>query len=72
MSTAVLSSDLLTREQVAEILGIKPQTVSVWHCTHRYGFHRLAIRVGARVRYRRSDLDAWLASRTVGASAQNQ
>lgn len=67
MATAILSPpELLTREQAAEYLGMKPQTLAVWATTHRYDLPM--IRVGSRVRYRRSDLDKWLESRsTIGS-----
>ena len=62
------SSDLLTREQAADFLGIKPQTLAVWHTTKRYNLP--FIKVGSRVRYRRSDLERFLNERTIGASAE--
>jgi len=55
---------LLTRPQAAEYLGIKPQTLSVWACSNRYNLP--FIRVGRSVRYKKSDLDTFLAARTVG------
>ena len=57
---------LLTRQQAAAYLGVKPQTLSVWACTKRYGLP--FIKVGRLVRYRVSDLDldAFLARRTIG------
>jgi excisionase family DNA binding protein len=67
VSTATAPSDLLTRDEAAEFLGIKPQTLAVWATTHRY--HLPYIRVGTRVRYRRSDLEAFLDRRTVQAGA---
>lgn len=60
-----ISLELLTRQQAAEYIGVKPQTLAVWHTTHRYGLP--LIKVGAKVRYRKGDLDKWLASRTVGS-----
>jgi excisionase family DNA binding protein len=54
---------LLTREQAAEYLGIKPQTLSVWHSTGRYQLP--VVKVGRAVRYRMQDLQAFVASRTV-------
>ena len=65
MSTAILApSELLSREEAAAYLGIRPQTLAVWHTTHR---HKIPlIKVGSKVRYRKSDLDAWLESRTIG------
>ena len=69
MSTAILSpSELLTREEAAAYLGVKPQTLAVWHTTRR---HKIPlIKVGSKVRYRRADLDAWLESRTIGGDTQ--
>ncbi len=54
---------LLTREQAAEHLGIRPQTLAVWHTTGRYRLP--VIKVGRCVRYRRVDLDAFLDRRTI-------
>ena len=66
MTTALLSSpsELLTREQAAEYIGVKPQTLAVWHTTHRYNLP--LVKVGSKVRYRKVDLDKWLESRVVG------
>ena len=64
----MLSTDsLLTREQAAEYLGIKPQTLAVWATSRRYPL--AYVRVGRSVRYLRSELDRFIASRTVGDSA---
>jgi excisionase family DNA binding protein len=55
----------LSTEQAAEYLGVKCQTLAAWRCLKR---HLIPFtRVGRLVRYRVSDLDAWLASRTEGA-----
>ena len=67
MSTAIATPALLTREQAAAYLGLAPQTLAVWAITGRYSLP--TIKVGRCVRYRQSDLDAWLASRTVAPSA---
>nr|WP_279197190.1 helix-turn-helix domain-containing protein [Ralstonia mannitolilytica] len=54
---------LLTREQVAAMLGIKTQTLAKWACTHR---HNLPfVKVGSAVRYRRNDVEAFIARQTV-------
>ena len=68
MSTSLRSPapELLTREQAAEYIGIRPQTLAVWALTQRYGLP--LVKVGRLVRYRRSDLDAFLERRTVGGS----
>ena len=62
MSTTVAPPELLTREQAAEYLGIKPQTLAVWATTGRYDLP--VVHVGRLVRYRRDHLDEFLASRT--------
>jgi excisionase family DNA binding protein len=56
------SSELLTREEAAAYLGIASQTLAIWRSTGRY--HLPSVKVGRLVRYRRSDLDTFLASRT--------
>ena len=56
-------SDLLTREQAAEFLGVAPNTLAIWACEGRYDLPM--VKVGRLVRYRRSDLVAWLESRTL-------
>lgn len=55
--------ELLDEVAAAELLGIKPQTLSVWRCTGRYELS--FVKVGRCVRYRRSDLVQFLADRTV-------
>jgi len=69
MATATLpapSDPLLTRDQAAEYLGVKPQTLSVWACCQRYNLP--VIKVGRLCKYRKSDLDAWIERRTVGGT----
>ena len=63
MSTAIAPSGLMTREQAAEYLGLRIQTLAVWAITGRYNLPM--VKVGRSVRYRKSDLDRWLESRTV-------
>lgn len=64
MEMTVSRSPLLTRDEAAEFLGVKPQTLAVWAATKRYPLPH--IKVGSRVRYRRSDLERFLDQRTVG------
>lgn len=54
--------ELLDECESAALLNLAPGTLSVWRSTGRYKLP--FIKVGRNVRYRRSDLDAWLASRT--------
>ncbi len=57
------ASNLLTRLEAAEYLGLKPSTLAVWQSCRRYGLP--VIRVGRLIRYSRADLDEWLCSRRV-------
>jgi excisionase family DNA binding protein len=51
---------LLNTADAAEFLGVKPQTLNLWRSTGRVNLPYL--KVGRNVRYRRSDLEAFLAS----------
>jgi hypothetical protein len=65
MSVATLpSAGLLTREQAAEFLGVRPQTLACWLTTKRYNLR--VVKVGSLCRYRLSDLERFLARRTIG------
>ena len=57
--------ELLSSDQAAEYIGISAPTLRIWRCTHRHQIPYL--KIGSLVKYRRADLDAFLASRTVGA-----
>tara|TARA_B100001564_G_scaffold285327_1_gene248212 strand:- start:2013 stop:2219 length:207 start_codon:yes stop_codon:yes gene_type:complete len=58
-----LSQDkLLTRKEAAAFLGIGEHTLAVWACTKRYNLPY--VKVGRLVKYRYSDLQAFLESRT--------
>lgn len=54
--------ELLTRKQAANFLGVTEHTLAVWACTKRYKLP--FIKVGRLVKYRYSDLLAFLDSRT--------
>jgi len=62
MSTS--TERLLTRQEAANVLGVKPQTLAVWASARRYDLP--FIKVGRCVRYRMSDLQSFLDRRTVG------
>ena len=54
--------DLINETEAAEILGLKAGTLRIWRSNGRY---RLPfIKVGSRVRYRRTELARWLDART--------
>ena len=63
------SRELLDEKQAAEHLTIAAGTLSVWRSTGRYNLP--FVKVGRAVRYRLSELDAWLAARArdTGATA---
>ena len=62
----LLHSDLLTREQAAAYLGVTPRTLAVWKCTGRYKLP--CVKIGRLAKYRKADLDAFIARRTVGGN----
>jgi len=59
--------DLLSVEQAAEFIGVASHTLDVWRCTKRHSIPYL--KVGRLVKYRRTDLETWLTSRTIPAAA---
>ena len=61
--------ELLDEQAAADVLEVTPGTLSVWRSTGRYALPFL--KIGRKVRYRRSDLLAWLEMRTrqTGATA---
>ncbi len=60
-------SSLLTTKQAAHYLGLtSPKTLEVWRCTKRYPLPY--VKVGGLVRYRLTDLDTFIADRTVKIS----
>ena len=55
------SRDLLNEQAAAQVLDIAPGTLSVWRSTGR---HKLPfLKIGRNVRYRKTDLVAWLDAR---------
>ena len=63
MHTTSPERTLLSRKDAAAYMGICVQTLALWASSKRYDLPYL--KVGKSVRYRLSDLDAFLASRTV-------
>lgn len=49
---------LLTHKQAAELLGCNVNTLSIWKSTKRYSLP--CIKIGKRVRYRLSDILAFI------------
>ena len=52
------ASDLLTRKEAAEYLGVSTQTLAIWRCTGRYGLSM--VKIGRLAKYRKSDLDEFI------------
>lgn len=68
--TAAQPEVLLTAKQAAAFLKVKPGTLACWRTTKRYPLKYT--RVGKSIRYRLSDLQAFLASRDSGAEGLEQ
>jgi len=62
---SILDDRLLSRRDVAELLGIRTQTLGVWGMTGR---NLPVVKVGRRVRYRLSDVEAFVRRQTRPAS----
>ena len=58
--------DLLTVSELADLLKLKRGTLDRWRAGN---IGPAWIEVGGQFRYRREDVDAWLAERTKGARA---
>ena len=65
---ATTTDPLMSREVVAEYLGVNRVTLEKWA---QLGTGPVYIKVGRLVRYRKSDLDRWLAEQTVIPNAGN-
>lgn len=60
-------SDLLTTEAAAARLGVAPQTMTDWRWKSR---GPKFVKVGRLVRYRLSDLEAWLDAQVTGGDSK--
>ena len=58
-----MSDTMLSREQAAAFLGVKPQTLAVWASSHRYNLRYF--KIGRLARYRLSDLERFIEARAV-------
>lgn len=59
-------ANLLTNDQVAERLGIKPATLEQWRI---YGRSPAFIKVGRNVRYDERDVEAWINANRVTSTS---
>lgn len=58
------TTQLRSRAEAAQYLGVAPQTLAVWACTKRY--YLPLVKIGRHVKYRQSDLDAFIERNTYG------
>lgn len=58
-----MNDKLLTPKEASTYLGVKENSLAVWRLTKRYNLQ--FIKIGRLVKYRKSDLDSWIESRTV-------
>lgn len=56
------TDSLVGEKEAAEILGVTPGTLQVWRSTGRYAIP--FVKVGRLVKYRTSNLQSWIESRT--------
>ncbi len=54
-----MRSELLSRKEAAVYLGVAEQTLAIWKCTKRYDLPY--VKIGKLVKYKKSDLDAFIA-----------
>ena len=56
---AYVHSELLSRREAAAYLGVAEQTLAIWKCTKRQQLPY--VKIGKLVKYRKSDLDEFIA-----------
>ncbi len=54
-------SDLMTRKEAADYLGVSEMTLAIWKSTGRYSVR--VYKIGRLAKYKKADLDAFIASR---------
>lgn len=63
MSVAADNDRLLTPSEAGNLLGVAPATLARWRCTGTVTIPY--VKVGHFVRYRRADLEQWIAEQRV-------
>lgn len=61
------SITLLDNEQAAKLLGLSTSTLNKWRV---YGEGPRFAKIGRRIAYRLTDLEAWIASRLRGSTSE--
>lgn len=62
MPTTV-NNTMLTRDEAAEFLNVKPNTLAIWLHSGRYDLP--VVKIGRSVRYRLADLEAFIDRHTI-------
>lgn len=66
MSDPITENDpLLTTQDAAKLLDVLPATLEVWRSAKRYPLPY--VKIGSKVRYKKSAIQAFIASRTIAA-----
>lgn len=68
MASQANKTDLITTAETAAMIGASKATLDSWRCRGSHGLR--FIKVGSKVFYRRSDVEAWLASRSGTSCAE--
>ena len=63
MPAAIAESALLNERQAAELLGVAPQTLTVWRLRKSYPLPY--VKLGRVIRYRLSDIETFIRGRLV-------
>ena len=61
------ATEMLSTDQAAEVIGVRPNTLAIWRLTGRHDLP--FVKVGRLVRYRRSDLIRWMSERSGTSTA---
>lgn len=67
---AKTGTELLDDKQAAAFLNMAPGTLAIWRSTGRYAIP--FVKIGRLVRYKRTDLEAWIEKRTRSNGATNE
>ena len=63
-SASKRKTELLSRTEAADYLGLAPHTLAVWQSTNRYGLP--CVKIGRLAKYKLNDLDDFIQRRTTG------
>lgn len=63
MSAIIKKTDLLTTDEAAEMVGVKPGTLVNWRCTKKENIPY--IKIGSKVFYKEKDILDWVDQKRV-------